>query len=378
MYKTLLCTLFLTGFSNIASAQDKQNMFNPVNFGVTSLMIPSDATGMALGDNGVATNPDNFSQYWNPAKYVFTKERAAIGHSYTPWLRTLVNDIFKLNTTGHYNFGKNAISLSYNFFSLGEVYLSEAEDAMIIKPSEHSFDIAYSRMITKELSIAAATRFIYSDITYDYTDESQAGKAISFDLATYWKHPTKFIDINLGAVVKNIGTKISYGGDDNSEFIPTNLSLGAGIDFHPHRLHHFQCFLQFDKLLVPTYPKQKEGEADNDYTDRVQRDYYDVSSVAGIFKSFGDAPGGFKEEMQEINAAIGFEYSMFNIVKFRNSYHHESKNKGNRKYYAFGIGLSFKPIDLNISYIRSVKKAGPLDQTLCMDFALKLPYFNKE
>lgn len=374
--KRLLGILCIALASNTTFAQDKQNMFNPVNTAVTSLSIPTDATGLALGYNGVATNPDNNSQYWNPAKYVFTEERAAIGHSYTQCLKRPLNDIYKLNTAGHFNFKDNAISFSCSYFRLGKVYLSGMDD-MTIKPYELSFDIAYSRKLNEELSVAVATRYIHSDIKYDYTAESSAGNALAFDIATYWKHKAGLLDISLGGAIKNIGTKITYGGSDNTEFIPTDLSLGAGVDLHPHHLHHFQAFLQLDKLLVPTYPKQKEGEAEEDYIDRVQKDYYDISPIKGIFKSFGDAPNGFKEEMQEISVSIGFEYCMFKKVKFRTAYHHEAANKGNRKFISYGVGLSLMPIDLNICMIKATSKGNPFDKTISMDFALKLPYLDK-
>lgn len=359
------------------SGQDKRNMFNPVQYSLTSLMIPCDAAGNGLASQGVATNPDNFSQYWNPAKYVFTESRASIGNAYTTWLRKPVNDIDKFNTTGHFNFWRNSISFSMNYFTLGEVMLGEEENAMSIKPWELSMDIAYAIKVTNWFSLAATTRYIRSNITYDYTSESKPANAISFDLSAYWKFKKRFVDINVGAVTKNIGTKIQYGGDDNKEFMPTCLSLGTGVDFHPHRLHHFGLYMQLNKLLVPTYPKQKEGETDCDYMDRIQKNYYDMPVVKGMFKSFADAPGGFKEEMQEIELSIGFEYVMFNHVIFRNGYHHEAETKGNRKYFTAGLGLRFNPIDVNASYIHSTSQTNPLDQTITLDFALKLPYRNK-
>lgn len=354
-------------------AQDKQNMFNPVNYSVTSLAIPTDASSTALGDNGVATPPNLFSQHWNPAKYAFVSTRAAVGHSYTPWLRTLVNDIHKINTIGYVNWRKSTISASGSFFNLGEVYLDMSDDAMTIRPKEYYFDIAYSHRINSCFSLALAARYIRSDITYDYTAESKPGNAVAFDIAEYYQKGYPWGGIAAGGVIKNIGTKLSYGSDDNSEFIPTDLSLGAGIMLNLHPLHRLGLFFQADKLLVPTYPMQKRNEPDEEYTDRVQRDYYDLSSIKGIFKSFSDAPDGFKEEVHEITCAIGVEYFLINHILFRSGYHYEHVNKGNRKYVTFGLGLTFKPIDANISYVISTVKSNPLDKTFHLDIAVKIP-----
>ena len=355
-----------------STAQDKRNLFNPVNTGVTSLSISSDATGMALGDNGVATSPDNQSQYWNPAKYVFSTSRGSIGHSVKPWLRSPVKDMWKTNATGFYQFKGNAISASWNFFSLGKVYLSDSDDANTIHPREYSIELAYSRQIGREHAVALTARYVHSDITYDYTAESTPGKAFSMDLSYYWAHQTSIGHLNVGAALKNIGTKISYGGDENAEFIPTSLSVGTGFCAHIHREHQFGIYLQLDKLLVPTYPKQKYDECDEDYTDRVQTEYYDVSPIKGIFNSFHDAPNGFKEEMKEITCAIGVEYCLFRHYLFRQGIHLEARDKGNRKYCSFGMGVRFNPIEANISYIRTISN-NPLDKTICADFAFRLP-----
>lgn len=352
--------------------------FNPVQHGTETLMIPCDAGAGGLADQGVATNPDNFSQYWNPAKYVFTESRASIGESSRVWFRKPYNDFYKLNTTGHFNFWRNSISFSVNYFSLGQVKLGEDEIAMTLHPWELSADIAYAIRVTDWFSLAATTRYIRSNVTYDYTSESKPANAFCFDLSAYWKFKKKLVDINVGVITKNIGPKISYGDDDNKEFLPACLSLGAGVDFHPHRYHHLGFYMQFNKLLVPTFPKQKSDESAEDYLERVQRQYYDMPAIKGMFKSFADAPGGFKEEMQEIDVSLGLEYFMFNRVAFRSGYHQEAENKGNRKYFTFGLGLRFKPIDLNISYLHSTSKSCPLDRTLTLDFALKLPYINKK
>ena len=352
-----------------AHAQDKQNMFNPVNYSVTSLAIAPDARSGAMGDLGVATEADANSQYWNPAKYPFNIARAGISASYTPWLRKLVNDINLANLAGFYRIGDyNALSASLRFFSLGEVYLDESDDAMTIKPYELSVDVAYSRMLSECFSMGVGMRFIYSDITYDYTAESKAGKAFAADIAMYrngyFMMGNRECSFAWGLNINNIGSKISYGGDDNSEFLPTNLRLGANFTIPFNQYNKLSIAADANKLLVPTYPKQEDGEADEEYTDRVQREYYDLSPISGIFKSFHDAPNGFKEEMQEIQWSLGMEYNYNDRFMIRAGYHHEHANKGNRKYVTAGAGFKMSVFAIDAAYVFSTSQSNPLDQTM--------------
>ena len=350
-------------------AQDKKNMFNPVNYTVTSLAIAPDARGGALGDLGAATEADANSQYWNPAKYPFNIARAGVSASYTPWLRKLVNDIHLANLAGFYRIGDySALSASLRFFSLGEVYLDESEDAMTINPYEFSVDAAYSRMLSECFSMSVAMRFIYSDITYDYTAESKAGKAFAADIAMYrngyFMMGNRECSFAWGLNINNIGSKISYGGDYNSEFIPTNLRLGANMTVPFNEYNKLSIAADANKLLVPTYPKQKDGEADEEYTDRVQREYYDISPISGIFKSFHDAPNGAKEEFQEIQWSLGMEYSYNDRFMVRLGYHHEHENKGNRKYVTAGAGFKMSVFAIDAAYVFSTAQSNPLDQTM--------------
>ena len=352
-----------------AQAQDKKNMFNPVNYSVTSLAIAPDARGGAMGDLGVATEADPNSQYWNPAKYPFNVARAAVSASYTPWLRKLVNDINLANVSGFYRIGDySALSASLRFFSLGEVYLDQSDDAMTINPYEMAVDVAYSRMLSQCFSMGVAMRFIYSDITYDYTAESKAGKAFAADIAMYrngyFTVGKRECSFAWGLNINNIGSKISYGGDDNSEFIPTNLRLGCNFTIPFNKYNRISLAADANKLLVPTYPKQRDDEPDEEYTDRVQREYYDVSPISGIFKSFHDAPNGFKEEMQEIQWSLGMEYNYNDRFLLRAGYHHEHENKGNRKYVTAGAGFKMSVFAIDAAYVFSTSQSNPLDQTM--------------
>ena len=353
----------------LPAAAQKDDFFNPVNTSVTSQTIAPDARSAGMGDVGVATDPDVVSQYWNPAKYPFTISRAGVALNYTPWLRQLVNDMDLAYLAGYYRIGDySAVSASLRYFSLGEVFLDTSDDAMTINPYEMSVDVAYSLMLSEKFSIAAAVRWIYSDLTYDYTSDTAPGSAFAADLSCYYQNYINLgqreCQLGLGLNISNIGSKISFGGDNNSEFIPTNMRLGASLMIPIDEYNRFTIAADANKLLVPTYPKQDEGESTEDYQERVQKNYYDVSSISGIFKSFGDAPGGFKEELQEIQWSVGGEYVYHDKFALRAGYHHESANKGNRKYFTVGAGFKMNVFSLDAGYVIATAKSNPLDQTL--------------
>lgn len=368
----LLCLIGFCAVCSSLNAQDKKNMFNPEQYSVPALIIAPDARGGSMGDIGAATEADANSQYWNPAKYPFCIGRAGVAVNYTPWLRQLVNDINLAYVSGFYRIGDyQAVSASLNYFSLGEVSTGSSLDGtadMTISPYEMSIDVAYSRMLSESFSAAVALRFIYSDITYDYSDDTSPGKAFAADIALYWNRyfiaGSRECNFALGLNISNIGSKISYGGDDNSEFIPTNMRLGMNLLIPFNEYNKLSIAADANKLLLPTYPKQQEGESDVDYTDRVQREYYDISPISGIFKSFGDAPNGFKEELQEIRWSFGLEYTYNDRFMLRGGYHHESENKGNRKYFTVGAGFRMSVFSLDCGYLFSTSQNNPLDQTM--------------
>jgi hypothetical protein len=288
--------------------------------------------------------------------------------NYTPWLRQLVNDMDLAYLAGYYRIGDySAVSASLRYFSLGEVMSSDG-DGMTINPYEMSVDVAYSLMLSEKFSIAAAVRWIYSDLTYDYTDDTSPGSAFAADIACYYNDyimiGERECQLGLGLNISNIGSKITFGGSDQSEFIPANMRLGAALMVPIDEYNRFTIAADANKLLVPTYPIQEDGESGEDYEQRVQKDYYDISSIAGIFKSFGDAPGGFKEELQEIRWSVGAEYVYNDKFSLRAGYHHESENKGNRKYFTFGAGFRMSAFSLDCGYVWATAKSNPLDQTL--------------
>lgn len=384
MKNRILLALLVVVMALPAMAQKEQ--LNPVYTGVTSLSIAPDARAGALGDVGVATEPDANSQYWNPAKYPFNIARAGVSMSYTPWLRQLVSDIDLVNLAGFYRIGDySAVSASLTYFSLGEVFV---EDAITIKPYEMAFDVAYSRMLSETFSAAIALRYIHSDLQYDATEDMSPGNAFAADIALYYN---KYVMagnreclLGLGLNISNIGTKISYDGGATSEFIPTNMRLGASFLLPIDDYNTFSISMDLNKLLVPTRPSYRQFLEENghDLNDNSfyseynswldTQGYNDVSPISGIFKSFADAPGGAVEELREIYGGIGVEYCYNQQFSVRAGYHYEDKYKGNRNYFTVGAGFRMSVFSLDAAYLISTAQSNPLDQTLRFSLSFDL------
>ncbi len=364
------------------NAQDVKNQLNPVYHGANSLAIAPDARAGGLGDVGAATDPDVNSQFWNPAKYPFCISRGGISLNYTPWLRQITSDIDLANITGYYRIGEyDALSASLRYFSLGEVEV----DADIIKPYEMAVDVAYSRMLSETFSAAVGLRFIYSDLGYKLDDSVTPGSAFAADIAMYHngyvnigQHESQ---LGWGLNINNIGSKLSYDDGNTSEFLPTNLRLGTSLLIPIDEYNTLTIAADANKLLVPTRPTMEQyieetGADEQDYSGYtswlMDQGYYNVSPITGIFKSFSDAPGGFKEELQEIQWSVGLEYAYNNQFFVRAGYHYEHPNKGNRKYYTIGAGFKMNVFSLDAGYIISASQTNPLDQTLRFSLAFDL------
>lgn len=371
-YTKPIVALLLLFLALDLSAQSKRDIFNPERTSVTSQTIAPDARAAGMGDVGVATDPDVNSQYWNPAKYPFTISRAGVALNYTPWLRQLVNDMYLAYLSGYYRIGDySAVSGSVRYFSLGEVSTSTGtshDNSMTITPYEMSADVSYSLMLSEKFSIAAAVRWIYSDLTYNFSDDTAPGSAFAADIACYYQNYINLgereCQLGLGLNVSNIGSKIQFGGSNNSEFIPTNMRLGASLMVPIDEYNRISFAVDANKLLVPTRPVKGGSETEKEFADRLQREYYDISSIGGIFKSFGDAPNGLKEELQEVRWSAGAEYTYNDKFVVRAGYHHESANKGNRKYFTVGAGFKMNVFSLDAGYVIATAKSNPLDQTL--------------
>lgn len=396
MKKTLSILTFLICFCTL-QAQDVKNQLNPIYHGVTSLAIAPDARAGGLGDVGAATDPDVNSQYWNPAKYPFCISRSGVSLNYTPWLRQLVNDIDLANITGYYRLGDyDALSASLRYFSLGEVQLMNNEE-ITFKPYEMAVDLAYSRMLSETFSAAVALRYIYSDLAYKDDDETSPGSAFAADIALYHNgyinlggHESQ---LGWGLNISNIGSKISYDGGNTSEFIPTNLRFGMSLLVPFDEYNTLTIAADANKLLVPTrptfdqfvetLPPDEREQAYNtseyygDYRTWLEGEgYYNVSPISGIFKSFHDAPNGFKEEMQEIQWSAGLEYAYNNQFFLRAGYHYQHPNKGNLKYYTVGAGFKMNVFSLDVGYVISASQSNPLDQTLRFSLAFDMDGIN--
>ena len=376
----ILLTCALGAVLQTAGADDgtdyKLNTFNPVEHAVISQMIAPDARAAGMGDVGAATDPDVNSQYWNPAKYPFCISRAGIALNYTPWLRQLVNDIDLAYVAGYYRIGDNsALSGSLRYFSLGEVYTSDVSD-ITVRPYEMSLDAAYSMMLSETFSMGVGLRWIYSDLRYDYSEDSKPASAFAADLSFYYNNyvmmGSRECQLGLGLNLSNMGSKISYYGDEESQFIPANLRLGASLMVPVDEYNRFSISADANKLMVPTVPKQEEDEANSDYQDRVRRQYSDVGSISGMFMSFSDAPDGFSEELKEIQWSVGAEYIYHDQFSLRAGYHHESESKGNRKYFTIGGGFRMNVFSLDVGYVISTAKSNPLDQTLRFTLAFDM------
>lgn len=376
----ILVLVVLATLSISVLAQDKRDMFNPVNYAIISQTIAPDARSAGMGDVGAATDPDVNSQHWNPAKYPFTISRAGVALNYTPWLRQLVNDIDLAYLAGYYRIGSySAVSASLRYFSLGEVYMSSSQtddNNMTIHPYEMGLDVAYSLMLSEHFSLAAGVRWIFSDMRFDYSEDSSPASAFAADLSAYYQNylniGSRECQLGLGLNISNIGSKITFSGDEESQFIPTNMRLGASLMIPVDEYNRFTIAADANKLLVPTVPKQEEGESTEDYRQRVLEEYSDMSSITGIFKSFGDAPNGFKEELEEIQWSVGAEYIYHDQFSLRAGYHHEAANKGNRKYFTVGAGFRMSVFSLDAGYVISTAKNNPLDQTLRFTLAFDM------
>lgn len=366
-------------------AQDENNIkdsdYNPITTGVTSLNIAPDARGSSMGDLGAATDPDANSQFWNPSKYAFAYSQAAVSLSYTPWLRKLVNDIFLANLMGYWKIGSGdnqAISAGLRYFSLGEVTTNngvEGDPGQTLNPYEMAFDLGYSRKLSEKFSMGVVFRYIYSDLGFSDSyagDQGTGASAFAADIAGYFTTYPMLgqteCQFSWGWNISNVGTKVSYNHGEDPAFLPTNLKIGTAFTFPLADYHNLTVGVDANKLLVPARPRQKDydmntAEGQQDYIDALEK-WKNMSSITGIFKSFSDAPGGFKEELKEINWSIGAEYNYNDQFFLRAGYFYEPAMKGNRQYFTLGAGFSLNVVKLDASYMLATAANSPLDQTL--------------
>ena len=382
----VLCASFVSVLAqeNYKDAKTNYGYMNPIVSGVPSMSISPDAVAGGMGDVGVATNSDMNAQYWNSSKYAQNESSAGFAFSYTPWLRKLgVNDINLLYLAGYYTPSKMAgtISASLRFFQLGEVLLRESADAIPLSanPYEMTFDLGYSRMLTENFSLGVVMRLVASDLTAKTDPNYYTGYAFGADINGFYRLP---IDLKTGTShfmfgfnISNLGTRITYDKGDNYNFIPANLRLGVGYQIPFDKYNRLLISLEANKMMVPTrYSKVAKYNPDFDKTNMetwamTTDEYNKISSMEGLIMSWYDAPGGFAEEMAEINWGIGLEYAYNEQFFGRVGYNNEAKDKGNRKYFTVGAGFKLSAFKLDVGYVIATSASNPLDQTLRFSLA---------
>ena len=362
----------------------------PISTGVPFLMIAADARAAGMGDNGVATSTDAFSQQYNPAKYAFSLKKQGFAVSYTPYLTALVNDI-SLGQVNYFNRlnERSAVGASLRYFSQGEIQLTDESGNLlnVVKPNELALDLSYSLQLSEKFALAVAGRFISSNLRIPTTTgDATAAKTFAVDVAGFYQSSEiAFNDFNgrwrAGFNFQNLGPKITYDAaasnvDDSANFLPANLRLGGGFDFILDEYNKVSVNVEFAKLLVPTpqIPVPVDLNGDGDTTDpneieaaraKNNRDYRNIGWTSGIFKSFNDAPDGFSEELKEFTYSIGTEYWYKDAFAFRLGYFNESEQKGKRKYFTLGAGFKYNVVGLDVSYLFSTSKVpNPLENTL--------------
>ncbi len=365
------------------SGYDPATSINTVTTAVPFLMISPDARSGALGDAGGALTPDANSIHWNMSKLAFIKKKAGFSVSYTPWLRALVPDI-NLAYLSYYNKlkGDQAISASLRYFSLGDITFTDIVGNTIgqFKPNEFALDLGYARKFSDRWSGGLTLRYIYSNLTGGVSlsdgQGTKAGQSVAADLSTYYRNDElevggKDAEYSTGIIISNIGAKISYTESGRRDFIPTNLRWGNQFKINLDDYNSLAILVDFNKLMVPTPPIY----AVDDSTGQPIKDQNGNFVIAkgkdpnrglvnGLFTSFADAPGGFREEIKEINYSIGLEYWYDNQFAVRAGYFHEPRTKGNRQYFTLGAGLRYSVFGLDFAYLIATQQRNPLENTL--------------
>ena len=354
-------------FSNRITAQERV-----ISTGVPFLLITPDARAAGMGEQGVATSVDAFSQQWNPSKYVFSESKSGFGVSYTPYLSKLVNDIFLANITYfNKNTDRSAWAASLKYFSLGDIVLNDLVAGSIIqqgveRPNELTLDFSYSLLLDTKFSMAVAARFIRSDLKISSDIDASSANTLGVDIAGFYKSDLFDFQNNkarlrLGFNISNIGPRLKYDEGGQKNFIPTNLRIGSGLNVHLDSNNKISFNLEFNKLLVPS----PIAVFDENTGEILSYQQPDISFLSGIPESFNDAPDGLSEELKEITWGLGTEYDFQDSFALRGGYFNESLEKGSRRYFTLGAGFSLNFASIDISYLFSTSKVrNPLENTL--------------
>ena len=391
---TVVSLIFFFPTGIIATGQSlptgQEVRYNPISTAVPFLTITPDSRHGAMGDVGAATSPDANSQYLNPSKYAFTEGKYGFSLSYTPWLRELVNDINLAYLSGYYRIDNNqVIGSSLRYFSMGDITLTGLDQSNMgtVSPSEFALDLSYSRKLSENFSGGVALRYIRSDLSGGIggsgagSDLYTAGNAWSTDVSFYyfrkWGGTGTSKSIAAGINFSNIGSKISYDQGSNKDFLPANMKLGTTFTNDLDDYNTFSISLDVNKLLVPTPLTQLSYGSDGEVI-ILPDNTTNKSVISSIFGSFSDAPGGFKEELQEFTISTGAEYWYNKQFAIRAGYFHETQNKGNRKFFTAGVGVKMNIAAIDFSYVIPVQRNNPLANTIRFTLLFDIDSFSKK
>lgn len=383
------------------STQDLSGRVNTITTAVPFLLICPDSRQGGMGEVGVATPADGNSIHWNAAKLAFAEKKSGTAISVTPWLRQLVPDIYLYYVSGYSKISKTqAIGASLRYFSLGNITFTDivGNTTGQFRPNEFSLDVAYSQKLSETFSAGMAMRYIRSNLTGNYTLSSgqvtRPGQTAAVDVGLYYQSKKIMVGdyksiATAGLSITNIGGKISYSV--KRDFVPINLRLGGGLKMNIDDYNTFGIYGDINKLLVPTQPIYKKAldslgnETPFDAIDPATNEKViaagknpDVPVARGMIQSFSDAPGGFKEEMKEINFSIGFEYWYAKTFAVRAGYFNEASTKGNRKFFTAGIGLKYNVFGLDMAYLIPVTQRNPLQNTLRFTLSFDFDAFKSQ
>ena len=375
MKKLLTVVVFLIVAPQLVAQQERA-----ITTAVPFLNIAADARASGMGDLGVATSFDAYSQQWNPAKYAFATQKMGIGVSYTPYLESIVNDVSLLNANFYNKLNdRSAFAFSIRYFGLGEIEFRRdftEIDPRIVKPNEFSLDASYSLKLSQTFSMAVGGRFISSNLRFqDGAQDSQAANAFAVDIAGFYRSPEiAYSNFDgrwrAGFNISNLGGSIQYDEGGQENFLPTNLKFGGGFDFIFDQDNVLAVTTEFNKLLVPT-PRDFNG--DGQITTEDNDEYQNIGFFQGVFESFGDAPDGFSEELKEVTWALGAEYKFREAFMLRSGYFNESEEKGSRKFFTLGAGFKFNSTQIDLSYLFSTSQVrNPLENTLRFSLTFNL------
>ncbi len=371
-------TVFLLSIFALHNTVAQENV---ITTAVPFLLIAADARAASMGDIGIATSADAYSQQWNPAKYAFAVDKVGIGISYTPYLTDLVNDI-SLGQLNYYNRinERSAFAGSLRYFGLGDIELRENFDdvPLIVSPNELAVDVSYSLQLSSSFAMAVAARYIRSQLKIpDALGDASPASTFAVDVAGYYQSEEIAFDsfngrFRGGFNFQNMGPKMNYNAETSdltANFLPANMKLGGGFDFIFDEYNKITVNAEINKLLVPTPQEVTDVNGDGviDGLDRtvINDEYNSIGWVSGIFQSFSDAPGGMSEELKEFTWALGTEYSYQDAFMFRLGYFHESPDKGARQFFSFGAGFKYNVVKIDVSYLMSASNVkNPLENTL--------------